>query len=49
LIRHDIVQGMRNLSDDVRDETIRTKELELIETELDLKYGKKYAGVWKAR
>jgi len=49
LIRHDIVQGMRNLSDDVRDETIRTKELELIETGLDLKYSKKYAGVWKAR
>jgi len=49
LIRHDIVQGLRNLSDDVRGETIRTKELDLIETEQDLTYSKKFAGVWKAR
>jgi hypothetical protein len=49
LIRYDIVQGLRNLYDEVRDENIRTKALELIETEPDAKYRKKYAGVWKTR
>jgi hypothetical protein len=47
LIRYDIVQGLRNLYDEVRDETIKKKALELIETEEDLKYKKKYASVWK--
>ncbi len=49
LIRYDIVQGLRNLYDEVGDEKIRTKALELIETEQDAKYRNKYAGVWKAR
>jgi hypothetical protein len=49
LIRYDIVQGLRNLYDEVKDEKIRTKALELIETEQDAKYRKKYAGVWKIR
>ena len=47
LIRYDIIQGMKNLYDEVKDEDIKTKALELIETEEDLKYRKKYASVWK--
>ncbi len=47
LIRYDIVQALRNLYDEVKDETIREKALGLIETEPDTKYRKKYAGVWR--
>lgn len=47
LIRYDIIQGLRNLYDAVKDEKIKQKALELIETEEDLKYRKKYASVWK--
>jgi len=47
LIRYDIIQGMKNLYEEVKDEDIKTKALELIETEEDLKYRKKYASVWK--
>ena len=47
LIRYDIIQGLRNLYDKVQDENIKQKALELIETEEDLKYRKKYASVWK--
>ena len=49
LIRYDIIQGLRNLYDETKDETVREKALALIETEADLKYRKKYAGVWKVR
>ena len=47
LIRYDIIQDLRNLYDEVKDEKIKQKALALIETEDDLKYKKKYAGVWK--
>jgi len=47
LIRYDILQSMRNVYDAVKDEKIKTKALELIETEDDLKYRKKYATLWK--
>jgi hypothetical protein len=47
LIRYDILQSLRNLYDAVKDEKIREKALELIETEDDLKYRKKYASLWK--
>jgi hypothetical protein len=47
LIRYDILQGLRNLYDNVKDEQIREKALELIEREDDLKYRKKYASVWR--
>jgi len=47
LIRYDIIQGLKNLYDEVKDEKIREKALELIGTEKDLKYRKKYASVWK--
>jgi len=49
LSRYDIIQGIKNLYDEVKDEKIREKALELIETEEDLKYRKKYAGVWKVK
>lgn len=49
LIRYDIIQGLRNLHDEVQDEKVREMALELIESEEDLKYRKKYAGVWKRR
>jgi hypothetical protein len=38
---------MRNLYDAVKNEEIKQKALELIETEEDLKYRKKYMTVWK--
>ena len=53
LIRYDIEVALRNLYDAVAAsnqpaaEGIRAKALELIETEPDLKYRKKYAGVWR--
>jgi hypothetical protein len=49
LIRYDIIQGLRNLHDVVKDERIKEKALALIETEQDVKYRKKYSSVWKAR
>ena len=47
LIRYDIIVGLKNLYDEVKDEKIRQKALELIEAETDPKYKRKYAGVWK--
>ena len=49
LIRYDIIQGLRNLYGEVKDEKIRDKALALIETEEDTKYRKKYATVWKVK
>ena len=49
LIRYDILQSMRNVYDAVKDEKIREKALELIETEEDLKYRKKYATLWRGK
>ena len=47
LIRYDIIQDLRNLYDEAKEEKIKEKALALIETEEDVKYKKKYAGVWK--
>lgn len=47
LIRYDIIQGLRNLYNELKDEAIKKKALELIETEEDVKYRRKYASVWK--
>ncbi|HVN54937.1 MAG TPA: hypothetical protein VMT46_11455 [Anaerolineaceae bacterium] len=49
LIRYDIIVDLKNLYYQTGDEAIRQKALELIETEPDLKYRKKYAGVCKSR
>jgi hypothetical protein len=48
LIRFDIAQGLRKLHDESGDASIRETALALIAAEADLKYRKKYAGVWKA-
>ena len=47
LIRYDILQSMRNVYDVVKDDEVKEKALELIETEGVLKYRKKYASLWK--
>jgi hypothetical protein len=47
LTRYDIIQDFWNLYDAVGDDEIKEKALALIETEVDLKYCRKYAGVWK--
>ena len=49
LIHYDILQSMRNVYDEVRDEKIKEKALELIEIEEDLKYRKKYASLWRGK
>jgi hypothetical protein len=49
LIRYDIVQGLKSLYDEVKDEQVKEKALELIELESDLKYRKKYASVCKSK
>ena len=49
LIRYDIVQSLRNLYDAVKDEKVKAKALELIETEEDVKYRKKSASLWRTR
>jgi len=47
LIRYDIIVGLKNLYEEVKDERIKQKALHLIETEEDPKYRKKYADLWK--
>ena len=47
LIRYDILQSMRNVYDVVKDDKIKKSALELIGTEEDLKYRKKYASLWR--
>jgi hypothetical protein len=47
LIRFDIIQDLRNLFDELKEEEIKQAALDLIEKEEDLKYKKKYASVWK--
>lgn len=49
LIRYDIIQGLKNLYDEVQDEKIKEKALALIETEDDPKYRKKYTSVWRRK
>ena len=49
LIRYDIIQGLRKLYDEVKDEEVREKAMELIATEEDSKYRKKYAALWRLR
>ena len=48
LIRYDIIESLRKVYEAVPEETIRQRALELIATEEDLKYRKKYATLWKA-
>lgn len=48
LIRYDLLQGLRNLYDQLQDAKIKKLALELIETETDAKYQKKYQMLWKS-
>jgi hypothetical protein len=47
LIRYDIIESLRKVYDATKDEKAKQTALELIETEQDLKYRKKYATLWK--
>ncbi|MBK7319605.1 hypothetical protein [Candidatus Villigracilis affinis] len=47
LIRYDILVSMRNVYNEVGDESIREKAQALIASEKDVKNQKKCAGVWK--
>jgi hypothetical protein len=47
LIRYDILQSLRNVYDEVKDEKIRGQAMQWIATENDLKYRKKYATLWR--
>lgn len=47
LIRFDMIQGLKNLFDQLQDEDIKQLAMDLIETEEDPKYKKKYLSVWK--
>ncbi|TQR17483.1 hypothetical protein [Psychrobacillus soli] len=47
LIRFDIIQALRNLYDETKDEKVKQIASNLIEKEVDPKYKKKYATVWK--
>lgn len=47
LIRFDMIQGLKNLYDILKDEEIKKIAMGLIETEEDVKYRKKYMTVWK--
>src|SRR5699024_2718451 len=47
LIRFDMIQGLKNLFDQLQDEDIKEIAMDLIEIEEDPKYKKKYLSVWK--
>ena len=47
LIRYDIIKCMRDLYDSVHDDDIRRLAHQLIDSEKDLKYRKKYATLWR--
>ncbi|WP_347551147.1 hypothetical protein ABFG93_04950 [Pseudalkalibacillus hwajinpoensis] len=47
LIRADILQGLKHLYDEVKDEEIRKQAMNLIESLDDPKYIKKYRLIWK--
>lgn len=49
LIRSDIIQSLKDVYEVVLDAAIKDKALQLIDTELDLKYRKKYMTVWKVK
>lgn len=47
LIRFDIIESLRKLYDEIKDEQVKQLALDLIEKEDDKKYKKKYALIWK--
>lgn len=46
LIRYDIIVGLKKMYDELKDEEIKQTALQLIESEEDIKYRKKYAAIW---
>ena len=48
LIRYDIIKCLRDLYDAVHDDDVRRLAHELIDSESDLKYRKKYATLWRS-
>jgi hypothetical protein len=47
LIRYDIIQSFRNVYDVLKEDKVKAKALQLIKTEHDVKYQKKYVSLWK--
>ena len=47
LIRYDIIEVFRKIYNMIPDRELKDKALELLETENDLKYRKKYLSLWK--
>ena len=47
LIRFDMIQGLKKLYDELKEEEIKQLALDLIGAEEDIKYRKKYMTVWK--
>lgn len=47
LIRSDILQDLRNLYDELKEDEIKQAAMDLIETVEDRKYQKKYIAIWK--
>ncbi|MEK3886307.1 hypothetical protein [Bacillus sp. FSL K6-3431] len=47
LIRFDMIQGLRKLYDQLKEEDIKNIAMDLIEIEEDSKYRKKYMSLWK--
>jgi hypothetical protein len=47
LIRYDIIQGLKKVHDQDEDEAVKRLALDLIASEPDLKYRKKYSTVWR--
>lgn len=48
LTRYDIIESLRKLYDEIKDEQVKQLALNLVEEEEDKKYKKKYASVWKS-
>lgn len=49
LIRYDILEVFRKIYDRMKDEAIVNLALDLIDTEADAQYRKKYASLWKVK
>lgn len=47
LIRYDMIVGLKKLYDEVKDEHIKEIAMDLIDSEEDSKYRKKYLSAWK--
>ncbi len=47
LVRYDILEVFRKIYDQVNDDRLKDRALALIEKEDDVKYRKKYTGLWK--